>query len=72
VPPTSIVVTTARSFVIRVKNGRAEWVDVRRGRTAGDLVEVFGSLKPGDRIVQQANDEIRDGAPVSARAGKTS
>jgi RND family efflux transporter MFP subunit len=66
VPPSSIVTTTARSFVIRVNNGRAEWVDVRRGRTAGDLVEVYGNLKPGDRIVRQANDEIRDGSRVAA------
>jgi RND family efflux transporter MFP subunit len=64
VPPSSVVITSARSFVIRVRNGQAEWVDVRRGRAAGDLVEVFGNLRPGDRIVRQANDEIRDGASV--------
>jgi RND family efflux transporter MFP subunit len=67
VPPTSIVTTTARSFVIRVTGGRAQWVDVKRGRTAGELVEVYGNLSPGDRIVQQANDEIRDGSPVRVR-----
>jgi RND family efflux transporter MFP subunit len=72
VPPSSVVVTSARSFVIRVKNGQAEWVDVRRGRAAGDLLEVFGNLRPGDRIVQQANDEIRDGASVQAPAAKPS
>jgi RND family efflux transporter MFP subunit len=72
VPPASIVTTTARSVVIRVKNGRAEWVDVRRGRAAGDLVEVYGDLRPGDRIVRQANDEIRDGSPVRVNAAKSS
>ena len=30
VPPTSIVTTTERTFVIRASNGRAEWVDVAR------------------------------------------
>ena len=64
VPPTSVVVTTARSFVIRVVNGKTQWVDVQRGRAAGELVEVFGNLKPGDRIVRQASDEIRDGAAI--------
>jgi RND family efflux transporter MFP subunit len=68
VPPSSVVVTSARSFVIRVNDGQAEWVDVRRGRAAGDLVEVFGNLRAGDRIVQQANDEIRDGASVQVKA----
>ena len=70
VPPSSIVTTTARSFVIRVNNGRAEWVDVQRGRTSGDRVVVYGNLQPGDRIVQQANDEIRDGTPLQTTPGK--
>jgi RND family efflux transporter MFP subunit len=73
VPSSSIVTTTARTFVIRVRNGQAEWVDVRRGRAAGELVEVYGNLKPGDHVVQQASDEIRDGARVQAKPGaKTS
>jgi membrane fusion protein (multidrug efflux system) len=68
VPPSSIVTTTARSFVIRVRDGRAEWVDVRRGHAAGDLMEVLGELRPGDRIVRQASDEIRDGARLTVGA----
>ena len=67
VPASSIATTTERSFVIRVREGRAEWVDVRRGVTAGERVEVFGPLQPGDRIVRQASDEIRNGSPVAAR-----
>jgi RND family efflux transporter MFP subunit len=67
VPPTSIVTTTARSFVIRVRDGQAEWVDVRRGQVAGDKIEVYGDLRPGDQIVKQANDEIRDGSAVQAK-----
>ena len=64
VPPSSVAVTSARSFVIRVQDGKAQWVDVRRGRAAGELVEVFGDLKPGERIVRQASDEIREGAAL--------
>src|SRR5207245_5199872 len=48
VPPTSIVTTTERTFVIRVKDGKAEWVNVSRGARVGDLLEVFGPLKDGD------------------------
>ena len=61
VPPASIVTTTERTFVIRVVNGRAEWVDVSRGPAAGDLVEVHGPLRAGDQIVKRGSDEIRDG-----------
>lgn len=68
-PPSSIVTTTERRFVIRVKNGRAEWVDVAKGATAGDLVEVVGSLQPGDEVLRRGSDEIRDGAAVTARRG---
>jgi hypothetical protein len=51
-------------FVIRNRNGHAEWVDVRKGPAVRDLVEVSGDLKPGDEIVERATDEIRDGAPL--------
>ena len=64
VPPTSIVTTTERMFVIRVKDGSAQWVNVGRGARVGDLIEVFGPLNEGDAIVRRGTDEIRDGAKV--------
>ena len=64
VPPTSIVTTTERVFVIRNNNGRAQWVDVRRGPTVGNLVEVSGDLRPGGEIVERGTDEIRDGSEL--------
>ncbi|MBS1828545.1 MAG: efflux RND transporter periplasmic adaptor subunit [Acidobacteria bacterium] len=67
VPPTAIVTTTERSFVIRVNDGKAEWVNVSRGLAAGDLVEVFGALKEGDAVVKRGSDEIREGASVAVK-----
>ncbi len=64
VPKTSIVTTTERTFVIRDRGGRAEWVDVQQGAGEGDLVEVIGNLKPGDMVVLHGTDEIRQGASV--------
>ncbi len=60
-------VSAIRVFVIRVRNGRAEWVDVKRGGADKDLVEVFGDLKAGDQVVARASDEIRNGAGVTPR-----
>jgi membrane fusion protein (multidrug efflux system) len=64
VPATAVKATTERIFVIRVSGGVAEWVDVRRGVTDGKLLEVFGNLKPGDKVLLRATDEIRPGTPI--------
>jgi RND family efflux transporter MFP subunit len=70
VPRTSVVTTTERVFVVRVRGGRAEWVNVTRGATEGDLVEVLGELKAGDEVLVRGTDEIRPGQAVRTR-GKT-
>ena len=64
VPKTAVVTSTEKVFVIRVNNHRAEWVNVKKGLQAGDKMEVYGDIKPGDKLVKQATDEIRDGAVV--------
>ena len=66
VPTTAVVRTTERQFVVRVRNGVAEWVDVRRGQVNGNVIEVFGDLKEGDVVVRRGNDEIRPGTRVTA------
>ena len=68
VPKTSVVTTTERIFVVRNQNGRAEWVDVRKGAAEGDLIEVLGELKAGDMVVRVATDEIREGSAIQPRA----
>lgn len=70
-PPTSVVTTTERTFVIRVTNGVAEWVNVGRGARVGDLIEVFGALKEGDVIVRRGSDEIREGTKVAVKLTST-
>ena len=70
VPKTSVVTTTERTFVIRSQNGHAEWVDVRKGVTEGDLVEVLGTLKPGDLVLRRATDEVREGMHIPAATTK--
>jgi membrane fusion protein, multidrug efflux system len=65
VPKSSVVTTTERTFVIREHNGTAEWVDVKKGTVAGDLIEVIGGLSPADRVLRHATDEIRPGTPLS-------
>lgn len=74
VPPATIATTTERSFVIRIRDGVTEWVDVKRGasmnREGVDLVEVFGDLGPGEQIAARGTDELRVGTKVVAKPAK--
>jgi RND family efflux transporter MFP subunit len=67
VPPSAIATTTERTFVVRVRNGETEWIDVKRGASMGPLVEVFGSLQAGDQVAVRGTDELRAGTRVLAK-----
>lgn len=64
VPRTSVVTTSERTFVVRERDGKAEWVDVKKGAADGDSVEVTGNLRAGDRVLRRASDEVREGSPI--------
>jgi len=71
--PTLFVLSSAvttdlqRTFVIRVRQGKAEWVDVKSGVTVNGKTEVFGDLKPGDLVVRNATDSLRAGTSVETQ-----
>jgi membrane fusion protein (multidrug efflux system) len=67
VPSASIASTTGRTFVVRISNGRAQWVDVKTGLTQGNTIEVFGDLHAGDQVVSRGTDEIAEGTTVQVQ-----
>lgn len=67
VPSSAVTTDLQRTFVIRVRQGKAEWVDVKTGVTTNEKTEVFGDLQPGDVVAANATDSIRSGAVVSAQ-----
>ena len=67
VPSSAVATTTERTFVIRIRDGAAEWVDVKRGAVMGNLVEVFGQLAPGEQVAVRGTDELRAGTHVVAK-----
>jgi RND family efflux transporter MFP subunit len=71
VPPSAVATTTERTFVIRIRDGVTDWVDVKRGASMSDngrdLVEVFGDLSPGEQIAARGTDELRAGTRVNAK-----
>jgi RND family efflux transporter MFP subunit len=68
VPLTSIVSTSERTFVIRVREGSAEWVDIKRGPVHGDVVEVIGPIAEKDLVLRRGTDEIRQGTRINVKA----
>lgn len=59
VPNSAVTTTLEGKFVIRVKNGKAEWVDVREGIQMKDGKEIFGDLLEGDTLLIRSSDEIK-------------
>jgi RND family efflux transporter MFP subunit len=68
VPPSAVVQSTERTFVVRIKDGLADPVAVSRGTSAGDLIEIFGALSAGDAVALRGSEDLKAGTPVTARA----
>ena len=67
VPVSSVATTLERVFVVRIREDKAEWVDVKTGVNLGKLTEVFGNLVEGDTVAVRGTDELRAGAAVIPR-----
>jgi RND family efflux transporter MFP subunit len=67
VPFKAVVTTQERKFVIKIENGKTKWVDVKTGFTGKEKTEIAGDLKPGDQLVAQANEELKDGTIVEIK-----
>ncbi|MDB5273252.1 MAG: family efflux transporter subunit [Chitinophagaceae bacterium] len=65
VPLHAIVHSTERTFIIKVENHKAKWIDVKQGNMIDDKVEIFSSdVHAGDVIISKASEEIRDGSKL--------
>ncbi len=67
VPTSAVARTTEAVFVVRIRHGSAEWVNVQTGDVDGKQVEVFGDLREGDDVAVRGTDELRPGTRVTAR-----
>lgn len=70
VPASAVATNLEKKFVIRIKNGRAEWVDIRNGISMNDKTEIFGNLAAGDTLLARATDEIKPGTKLIPRLSK--
>lgn len=69
VPTTAVTNDQQHTFVIRVRDNKAEWVTVQTGQTVNREMEVFGDLTAGDQVVKIATDAIHSGDAVRVQTG---
>lgn len=69
VPPSAVTTTQEKKFVIRVKDNKAEWVDVGQGISTDKGQEIFGKLQPGDTLLVKATDERKPGTTAYWKVG---
>lgn len=66
VPKTSVIHSTEGVFLVKINNNNAEWVTIQQGNSLDSLVEVFGAIREGEKIVRLANEELRNGQPLKS------
>lgn len=71
VPSSAVARTTEATFVVLIREGIAEWVNVQTGEVDGKLVEVFGNLHAGDEVALRGTDELRQGTHVNSKPTAT-
>ncbi|HMH24447.1 MAG TPA: efflux RND transporter periplasmic adaptor subunit [Puia sp.] len=64
VPGSAIITSTEKRYVIMVRENKAHWVDVTEGNSRNDSTEIFGDLHWHDKVIVNANDEIKEGTTV--------
>jgi len=67
VPASAVARTTEATFVIRIRDGNTEWVNVQTGEQDGKSIEVFGGLREGDEVAVRGTDELRAGNHVTTK-----
>lgn len=67
VPSSAMATNLEKRFVIRLKDGQTEWIDVRAGINMSDKMEIFGDLQPGDTLLVRATDEIKPGTQLAPK-----
>ncbi|GAC1397608.1 MAG: efflux RND transporter periplasmic adaptor subunit [Sediminibacterium sp.] len=59
VPISAVVTSTERKYVLAIRDGKTVKVDVSTGNETSDRVEVYGPLQKGEKVIINANDEIK-------------
>jgi len=58
--------TSEGLFVLKVVDGKAVKVSVKKGRETDNQVELFGNLEEGDKLVAEPTEEMHEGMPIKS------
>ena len=61
VPKSAVVTSTERKYVLVMRNETISKVNVTSGNESTLRVEIYGLLQAGDKVIINANDEIKEG-----------
>ncbi len=64
VPESAVVTNLEKRFVIRLRDNKAELIDVKNGISQDDKIEIFGMLSEGDTLLLRGTDEIKPGTKL--------
>jgi membrane fusion protein, multidrug efflux system len=64
VPQSAVARSADQAYVLRVRNGRLEQVNVTTGASVGNLTEVFGDVHAGDEVALHPTDDLHAGTQV--------
>ncbi|HTV81086.1 MAG TPA: efflux RND transporter periplasmic adaptor subunit [Acidobacteriaceae bacterium] len=64
VPQSAVARSADQAYLLRVRNGQLEQVDVTVGASVGNLTEVFGDVQAGDEVTLHPTDDLHAGMQV--------
>jgi HlyD family secretion protein len=67
VPSSAVIARNGGWYVLRVRDGVLEEVNVKTGDTLGSRVEIVAGLAQGDRVVLRPTEGLRPGASVKEK-----
>jgi len=60
VPKSAVVTSTERKYVLKYDNGKITKVDVTTGNETIDSIQIYGAIKPGEKVIAKGSDEIEE------------
>jgi RND family efflux transporter MFP subunit len=63
----ALVNRKGKTAVLLVKEGRVEEREIKTGETMGDMVEILNGAKPGDQVVLNPPNRLRNGSKIKIK-----